>query len=382
MISMNSYSNRIILLSILCFSLHFSYAQPCAPLTLDSISNPGIYFYSSLTETDGIRNGPDYNGATIYYPTNATPPYASIAIVPGYVSPQSSIQNWGPFLASHGIVAMTIGTNSLFDYPEDRKNALLDALVTLEEENTRVGSPLLGNIDVNKFAVGGWSMGGGGAQLAAAEDNSIKAVMALCPWLETGLTAANDLDHPVPVLIFSAEYDAIAPHADHADVHYAYTPQTTSKMLFEIAGGDHSVANDPIGGGHYVGKIAVSWLKYYLLDDVCYCPLVLDTPATASKYLLNIDCPGIMGSFEEISSQEVADFRLYPNPASSQIKIEVNELSLGANYQIISMTGKTVFRGEILSQSTSIGLLNLAPGLYLFNLNTTESSKQKRFIVQ
>jgi hypothetical protein len=39
-----------------------------------------------------------------------------------------------------------------------------------------------------------------------------------------------------------------------------------------------------------VGKIAVSWLKNYLVGETCYCSLVLDTPPSASKYLLNVTC--------------------------------------------------------------------------------------------
>jgi len=57
-------------------------------------------------------------------------------------------------------------------------------------------------------------------------------------------------------------------------------------------------------------------------------------------------------------------------------------LVLGTNYQILSMTGAEVERGEILSQVTSIALHNLAPGIYLFNLRSTENSTQTRFIVQ
>lgn len=84
---------------LLCLSVVSisGFPQNCPPLTLDSIIDPGIYNVASLTESDGIRNGPGYAGATIYYPTNATPPYASIAIVPGYVSPESTIQDWGLF---------------------------------------------------------------------------------------------------------------------------------------------------------------------------------------------------------------------------------------------------------------------------------------------
>jgi hypothetical protein len=380
MISKNYYSTRIILFFSLCFTFSFTFAQDCGSLTLGSISNPGAYTISSLTESDGIRNGPDYNGATIYYPTNAAPPFASIAIVPGYVSPQSSIQNWGPFLASHGIVTMTIGTNSFFDQPENRRDALLDALITLKEENTRSDSPLLGNMDTNRLAVGGWSMGGGGAQLAASMDTTIKAVMALCPWLDINQLTTADLNHPVPVLFFSGENDAIAPTGFHADVHYDYTPQTSNKMLFEIASGDHSIANDPIGGGEYVGKIAVSWLKQFLVGDSCYCPLVLDTPPTASKYLLNVECPTIV-SIEEVIAAETVEYQLYPNPTNGSINLDLENLVTGANYQIFAMTGAKMTGSEILSQSTNISLQGFAPGIYLFNLSTAKNSTQTKFII-
>ncbi|MDG2362605.1 MAG: hypothetical protein P8L80_00720 [Flavobacteriales bacterium] len=157
-------------------------------------------------------------------------------------------------------------------------------------ENTRSGSPLLGQLDINSLAVGGWSMGGGGAQLAAAADPSIKAVVALCPWLNSGSLSPADINHAAPVLFFSAENDGIAPPVNHADVQYDYTPLSTSKMLFEIAGAGHQAANDPINGDEYIGKIAVSWLKNYLVGEICYCPLVFETPPSASQYLLNVTC--------------------------------------------------------------------------------------------
>jgi dienelactone hydrolase len=293
MIIKNISATSSIFFVILFLFYGTSYAQICDPLALDSIGNPGEYNVGSLTESDGLRNGPDYRGATIYYPTNASPPYSGISIVPGYWSAKSYIQNWGPFLASHGIVTMIIGTNSIWELPEARRDALLDALETLKGENTRSGSPLLEQLDVNSLAVGGWSMGGGGAQLAAVADPSIKAVLALCPWLRSRKLTPSDINHAAPILFFSAENDCIAPPASHADVQYDYTLQSTSKMLFEISGGRHKAANDPMNGGEYVGKIALSWLKHYLVGDTCYCPLVLDTPPPASKYLLNVKCSSL-----------------------------------------------------------------------------------------
>ena len=67
----------------------------------------------------------------------------SIIIIPGFANPELSIQAWGSFLASHGIVCMTIGTNSIFDEVMDRKIALQDALISLKAEQVRVNSPFL-----------------------------------------------------------------------------------------------------------------------------------------------------------------------------------------------------------------------------------------------
>ena len=231
----------------------------CEEITLESLSNPGVYDVATLTEADGLRNGPDYFGATVYYPTNATPPYASIAIVPGFTASPNSVEAWGPFYASHGIVTIIIGTNSIYDFPEARAEALLDALETLREENTRNASPLLGAIDEDKFAVSGHSMGGGGAQRAAVLDNSIKGVIALCPWLPN-----PDLNHSSPVVIFSGQDDTVAPPGIHANIHYNNTPNSTNKLLFEIENGNHGVANTPEGGNSSVCKVALSWFKLYV----------------------------------------------------------------------------------------------------------------------
>ncbi len=108
-------------------------AQQCDGITIESLTNPGPFAIETLTEADGIRNGPDYLGATIYYPTNGTSPLLSIAIIPGFTGLPSSVQEWGPFYASHGIVTIVIGTNSLIDFPEARALALLDALETIRQ---------------------------------------------------------------------------------------------------------------------------------------------------------------------------------------------------------------------------------------------------------
>ena len=148
-------SQFILLLALISLLCDNSIIAQCNDLTVDNITNPGPFEIEILTEVDGVRNGPDYFGATIYYPINKTQPLASIAIVPGFTALPSSIKEWGPFYAFHGIITIIIGTNSIYDFPEARAIALLDALETIKQENFRESSPLKGLLDLNQLAVSG-----------------------------------------------------------------------------------------------------------------------------------------------------------------------------------------------------------------------------------
>ena len=102
---------------------------------------------------------------------------------------------WAPFYASHGIVAMTIGTPAPWrDTPGDRCKALLDASLALQSEHENADSVLKGRLDVTQRAVQGYSLGGGGAQLAALKDPTLKCVIALCPHDATNLPCLPSAD--------------------------------------------------------------------------------------------------------------------------------------------------------------------------------------------
>lgn len=251
--------------------------------TLQSVTQPGPYQVARYREKDGLRNGPRYRGATVYYPVDGPAPFASIVIVPGYISPERSIRAWGPFYASHGIVAMTIGTNRPQDDPAARRRALLDAITSLKLENRRVNSPLNGRLAVTRFAVSGWSMGGGGALEAATRAPQLKAVVALCPW-----NPYQTFSHRVPVLFLAGQRDRLAPVADNALRHYDKTPATTPKLFFEVRDEGHWIANMPQGGDGAIGRLALSWLKVYLEDDLRYRPFLLQRPASASRFRNNL----------------------------------------------------------------------------------------------
>ena len=235
----------------------------------------------------------------------------------------------------------------------------MDALETLREENTRNASPLLGAIDEDKFAVSGWSMGGGGAQRAAVLDNSIKGVVALCPWLPS-----PDLDHDSAVVIFSGQDDTVAPPGIHANIHYDNTPESTNKLLFEIENGNHSVANTPEGGNSSVGKIALSWFKLYVDQNDCYCSLLtedlLDNPQEASNTESSFEC-------EVLDTQEnVSHAILYPNPTRDIINISTQQ---DVRYTVYSTLGQLMLSGELKGNLKQINLSSLPGNIFYVRVN-------------
>jgi dienelactone hydrolase len=241
--------------------------------------------YSVESYTDGFKKGTKYLAGTLYYPDggDATPPFGCVIVVPGFTAYQSSIMNWGPFLASNGIVTMTIDTLTTGDQPDQRAGELLDALNDCVNENEREGSPLKGKIDKNYTGLMGWSMGGGGTLIAASQTPTLKAAIGLCAWGPHG----GDMNK-VPALMFEGTADVLA--ASMSDGYYSQIPDSVPKMLFEVAGADHFYANDPASEGGLVGLYGLSWMKVFLEGDMRY-KQFLTAPApdiTTMKFATNV----------------------------------------------------------------------------------------------
>ena len=360
------------LLFLLFFINHFVTISQCEDISVELTTNFSPFQISSIIESDGLRNGDDYKDATLYFPINNTENLKSIILVPGYQATQSSVALWAEYLAKRGIVSMTIGTNSLNDLPAIRADALIDAMETIREENERVSSPLYHKIDINNIAVGGWSMGGGGAQLAAKIDSSIKAVLSITPWLWPNTLSELDLNHNTPVLIISGEVDPIAPNNQHSNVHYNYTPNSTPKLLFEVSEADHNIPLDPSIGNGDLGNVAYAWLQLFLYGDMCYCEFLetdlLDQNLTASNYLTNLNCATLYRTTIKISD---LNFKLNPNPFSNTITINLKADEVG-KIEIFSTNGVLVNTIVANKDITILDTSNLTKGMYLLRLSSND----------
>ncbi|GGY74997.1 alpha/beta hydrolase family protein [Marinobacter zhanjiangensis] len=207
-----------------------------------------------------------FGGGTVHYPTGTTGTMAAVVVIPGFVSAESSIEWWGPKLASYGFVVMTIDTNSGFDQPPSRATQINNALDYLIDENDSSTSPYSGMIDTSRLGVIGWSMGGGGTLRVAAEGR-IQAAIPLAPW-DTSSFRFRDIQ--TPTMIFACESDIVAPVRSHADPFYDAIPDSTDKAFFELNNGSHYCGN---GGNSYndeLGRLGVSWMKRHLDNDQRY----------------------------------------------------------------------------------------------------------------
>ena len=195
---------------------------------------------------------------------------------------------------------MTIGPNDpINDDWQTRAEGLIDAKITIEEENSRTDSPLNAKIDVLSMAVAGYSMGGGAAQAAALLDPALKAIIALHPTLafqdpitEQYSLNQDDLIHQVPVLIITGETEGeeFENNPSWGNDHYFMTPETTQKMLIEIENGTHDSASYPNGFGGQAGIKTDLWLDYFLLENPSSCEPLVTPPNATSQFLTTIDC--------------------------------------------------------------------------------------------
>ncbi|MGE5864597.1 MAG: poly(ethylene terephthalate) hydrolase [Rhizobacter sp.] len=245
------------------------YERGPAPTTSSLEASRGPFSYQSFT----VSRPSGYGAGTVYYPTNAGGPVGAIAIVPGFTARQSSINWWGPRLASHGFVVITIDPNSTLDQPDSRSRQQMAALSQVATLSRTSSSPIYNKVDTSRLGVMGWSMGGGGSLISARDNPSIKAAAPQAPWS----ASKNFSSLTVPTLIIACENDTIAPVNQHADTFYDSMSRNPREFL-EINNGSHSCANSGNSNQALLGKKGVAWMKRFMDNDTRYTSFACSNP--------------------------------------------------------------------------------------------------------
>ena len=234
------------------------------------------------TASAKIATPSGYGSGTVWYPTTGTG-YGVIVVGPGFTETENAINWWGARLASHGFVAVTVGTKTTLDQPESRGKQFMAALkqvISLEPT-----APYKGKIDASRQAVAGHSMGGGGTLAAARDNPTLKAAIPLAPWH----TLKDFSSVKVPTLVIACEKDIIAPVSSHAKRFYDSMNAATPHAFAELAGADHFCVNNITSAANKATdtKVAVSWLKVFMDGDQRYLPFIKEAKPAAnlSRYL-------------------------------------------------------------------------------------------------
>lgn len=235
--------------------------------------------YMTANYTMGLDN-PTYASSIMFYPTDATPPYAATVFSPGFTATKEQYMNFlGPLLASHGIAILLTTPTTTGDQPQQRADDLKAAVKQIATENTREGSPLKGKLAPDRVCVTGHSMGGGGTMWAANSlGDMIRCAVPLQPW-QPGQTFTMV---KAPTLFIAAQSDTIAAPAQNASVFYNSIPAGVPKYYAEFAGASHFLTTNDLGTAYDVqSKYMIAFYKVYLEDDMRYMSVLTGPPDMA-----------------------------------------------------------------------------------------------------
>lgn len=215
---------------------------------------------STLTDRAGPFQVDTIRGSTgtVFYPSDAEPPFAGLAIAAGFLNTGVEILDWGEFFASHGIVTVVTTTTGA-DLPAIRAAKLASSIEELERLNAEGGNPLSGAMS-GRYGTSGYSMGGGGTTIASADDSSLVSSVGLAPWAPVGRGITT------PTLLLCGSTDTVAP-CSMAEGAYAEIPESTPKMLVVLPLVGHltwlSGPTAPATGG----ALALAFQKLFLEGD-------------------------------------------------------------------------------------------------------------------
>jgi len=80
----------------------------------------------------------------------------------------------------------------------------------------------------------------------------------------------------------------------------------------------------------------------------------------------------------ELEQEENTIFTIYPNPASEQITIKIDEMFIGKSYQIHDQVGKLILKDDLTEINTSLSLNGFADGVYSIQI---ENQRKRTFII-
>ncbi len=95
-----------------------------------------------------------------------------------------------------------------------------------------------------------------------------------------------------------------------------------------------------------------------------------DTSFSIKSDVFYVDTVNI---FSSINDQYYRDVKIFPNPATDMIKIDVAPELMGAGYVLTDQAGRTVMRGKLEGTVTGVDIRKLPAGIYFIKIDQAET---------
>lgn len=232
---------------------------PEPSMTMDSLGDFTKCTYSNeLTSLD-------FSSAMVYYPCEkADGPFAATTLTGGWINQKEDVAWIAEHLVTHGYIVIAMTPNNNMGQNEQWEKAHKAGFKTLIAENQRPESPLFGLVDEKNLQLMGFSKGGGGALLAAADlGDQIKSTQALAPFM--------DQDYELDAIrsataCYSGSEDLIASNGVMMDLFNSLPPDIVRTMAII----DNAAHLDWMNEGNYHDRLItyiLAWMKYHLNGD-------------------------------------------------------------------------------------------------------------------
>ena len=212
-----------------------------------------------------------YASARVSYPCNLSGKAPATTLTGGFTNTKEQMYWLADHLSSHGFIVITMTPTNILGTPLNWETAHKGGIRQLKDENGRLLSAIRNKVDTNKLGIMGFSMGGGGTLLAAADLGSeIKTAVPLAPWLGTLSPTYRNIK--AKTLVVSGSSDIVAFPGVIAG-YYRNLPTTITRGWAEFTGVGHddfySITASSTNQTR-IKNLVTSFLKVNLAGDTSY----------------------------------------------------------------------------------------------------------------
>ena len=210
-----------------------------------------------------------YASARVSYPCGLRERAPAVTLTGGYTNIKEQMYWLADHLTSHGFIVITITPWNIFGTPPVWEDAHKAGYAELLDQDSSWWSPLRNRVDRNQIGLIGYSMGGGGALLAAADlGDRVRLVGGLSPYLDFRQPDYRRISAATLLLGGSLDFTATP---DAVESYYQQLPAQTSAALGILRGLNHLDWANLIGSGGTMKNrariLVTAWLKLQLEGD-------------------------------------------------------------------------------------------------------------------